>query len=409
MSMKVPSFTIASLIIFPISLTEAFYRPTWIEVDLSAIRSNVQAIKKYIGEDVHLMAAIKGNACGYGMVEVAKASIAAGATWIGVATLDEALVVRLRLRNRIPILVMGYVDPHKLSVASRYNITVTAVSLDWIKSAAKIATRPFNFHLKIDTGLNRVGCRTFREVKTISALVSNDYNLNWTGVFTHLATAGNPENQDYMRRQLSIFEDFLDIIPDRDDKTIHCANSQATLYYPDMPHYDMVRIGRGVTGPPEESLKRYQLFPLKISIELHSTLVNVKELEAGEYVGYDCEYVTREKQWVGTVPIGYADGWHQHYANNDVLVDGERMPIIGLIAMDQLTVALPRKYAVGTRVTLIGRQGFERIYAEEIAATARVPRSQVYSSLSHRIPRLYYENGRLITIDNMLLNQVSQL
>lgn len=355
------------------------------------------------------MAVLKGNACGYGMIEVGKASIAAGATWIGVATLDEALVVRMRVCYEIPILVFGYVDPSKLSVVSRYNITVTAVSPDWLKCAARNATHPFSFHLKIDTGLNRLGYRTIHELEQVSEIISYNYNLNWTGVYTHLATAEDPENQDYMRRQLNIFEDFLEIVPNRDNKIIHCANSCATLFYPDLPYYDLVRIGRGVMGPPEDRLKHYQHFPLKISIELHSILVVVKQLEAGEFVGYDCEYVTNQRQWIGTVPIGYADGWHQHYSNSDVLVNGERVPIVGRIAMDQLTVALPRKYPIGTRVTLIGRQGHETILAEEIASAANVPRSQLYASLSNRIPRLYFENGRLTSIENLLLNQVSHL
>ncbi len=376
---------------------------------MSAIRSNVQAIKNHIGEYVHLMAVVNANASGYGMIEVAKASIAAGATWIGVATLDEALVLRVRLQSQIPILVFGYVDPNQLSVVSRYNITVTAVSLDWVKSAAMIATRPFSFHLKIDTGLNRLGCQTLREVKSVSEIVSINYKLNWTGVYTEFATAEDPENQEYMQQQLLLFEDFLEIIPNLDEKIIHCANSCATLFYPDLPHYDMVRIGRALNGPPEELFEDYQLFPLKTSIALHSTLVLVKLLKAGEYVGYDCDYQATKNQWIGTAAIGYADGWHHNYCKSDVLVDGMRVPIIGHIAMDQMTIALPRNYPIGTRVTLIGKQGRETISADEIASTANVPKSQLLASLSNRIPRLYFENRRLVSMENLLLNQLSQL
>lgn len=163
-------------------------------------------------------------------------------------------------------------------------------------------------------------------------------------------------------------------------------------------------------GPPEEGLKHYQHFPLETSIALHSILVLVKEVEAGEFIGYDCDYKAIEKQWIGTVPIGYGDGWHQQYRTNDVLVDGIRVPIVGRISMDQMTISLPRSYPVGTRVTLIGRQGNETILGEEVVALAgNVPRSQLFASLSGRIPRLYFENGRLISIENALLNQISQL
>lgn len=354
------------------------------------------------------MASLKANACGYGMIEIAKASIAAGATWIGVATLDEALVVRLKLRNPIPILVFGYVDPRNLEVVSRYNITVTAVSLDWIKSAANIATHPLNFHLKLDTGLNRLGCRTIDEVKSVSKIISINKNLHWTGAYTHLATADDPGNRKYMEQQLTLFEKFLTVIPNRSKMIIHCANSCATLFYPNIPYYNLVRIGRGLMGPPKEALKHYQHFPLETSIALHSILVLVKQVEAGEFVGYDCDYKTVEKQWIGTVPIGYGDGWHQTYRPIGVLVDGIRVPIVGLIAMDQMTVALPRNFPVGTRVTLIGRQGKETILGDDIAATANIPRSQLFATLSSRIPRLYFEDGQLISIENSLLNQIRQ-
>lgn len=162
-------------------------------------------------------------------------------------------------------------------------------------------------------------------------------------------------------------------------------------------------------GPPEDGLKQYQHFPLNASISLHSILALVKQLEVGEYVAYDCEYKAIEKQWIGTVPIGYADGWHQNYRTNDVLVDGIRVPIIGRISMDQMTTALPKGYPVGTRVTLIGQQGHETILADEIASRANVPRSQLLAALSSRIPRLYFEDGQLTSIENLLLNQVSEL
>lgn len=378
-------------------------------MNLCAIRSNVQAIKNHIGENVHLMAVLKANACGHGMIELARISIEAGATWLGVATLDEALVLRVKLRDPIPILVFGYVEPNDLSVVTRYNITVTAISLEWLQSAVKVATCPFNFHLKIDTGLNRIGCRTPEDVESISKIVSTNCNLNWTGVYTHFATAEHPENQEYMRKQLQIFEQFIKVIPNRKQKIIHCANSCATLFYPSFPYYDLVRVGRGLMGPPVEELKHYQHFPLQSSISLHSILVLVKQLEAGEYVGYDCDYKATEQQWIGTVPIGYADGWHQHYRTNDVLVGGIRVPIVGRISMDQMTIALPKSYPVGTQVTLIGQQGDESILGEEIATRVKVPRSQLFAALSVRIPRLYFENNRLISIENSLLNQIHQL
>lgn len=233
--------------------------------------------------------------------------------------------------------------------------------------------------------------------------------MNWTGAFTHFATAEDTENQEYMQRQLKHFDEFLTIIPNRNKKIIQCANSCATLFYPNLAYFNLVRIGRGLMGPPEERLKHYQHFPLKTSIALHSIMVLVKQLETGEFVGYDCDYKATEKQWIGTVQIGYADGWHQQYRTNKVLVDGIRIPIVGRIAMDQMKIALPRSYPIGTRVTLIGQQGNETILGDEIASIANVPRSQLFAGLSSRIPRLYFEDGKMINIENLLLNQISQL
>ncbi|CAF4208887.1 unnamed protein product, partial [Adineta steineri] len=166
------------------STTNAYFRPTWIDVNLSAVDSNVRLLKEYIGEKVHLMAVVKGNGYGHGMLEIAEASISAGATWLGVASLDEALAVRSKFSHDIPILVLGYVAPQYLSLTSQLRITVTAISLEWVQEAARIAQQPFEFHLKIDTGLNRLGLTTIDEVEVVMKMVSLNPNLNCTGVFT---------------------------------------------------------------------------------------------------------------------------------------------------------------------------------------------------------------------------------
>ncbi|CAF2105582.1 unnamed protein product [Rotaria magnacalcarata] len=380
-----------------------YYRPTWIDINLSTVHSNVRLLKNYIGNKVHLMAIVKANAYGHGMVEIARAAVSAGATWLGVATLDEALAVRAKLSQNIPILVLGYVAPEYLSVASRYNITVTGVSVEWIQEAARIVQQPFNFHLKIDTGLNRLGYKTIDEVRTVMKIISLNPNLNCTGIFTHFATSEDMQNKSYFHRQLASFYDFLDVIPNRTNKIIHCANSGATLYHPEKPFFDMVRLGKALMGPPNEALKHLIPFELQYAFSLHSILDVVKQLDANEKIGYGGEYMTTEKQWIGTVPIGYGDGWHQQFKTSDVLVDGKRVPIVGRISMDQLTVALPQEYPVGTRVTFIGRQGNETIIADEIAQKANQPRSEVFSSLSNRLPRVYIQDGSVISIRNLIL------
>jgi alanine racemase len=353
------------------------------------------------------MAVIKANAYGHGMLEIAEATISAGATWLGVATLDEALAVRAKLSQEIPILVLGYVAPQYLGLASQYRITVTGISLEWIQEAAEVVQQPFDFNLKIDTGLNRLGCKTIDEVQAVMKIVSLNPNLNCTGVFTHFATSEDMQNKTYFYRQLTSFHEFLHVIPNRTEKIIHCANSGATLYHPEKPFFNMVRLGKALMGPPNEALKHLLPMELQTTLSLHSILGLVKQLDAGEKISYGGDYTTTQTQWVGTVPIGYADGWHQQFKGTSVLVDGQRIPIIGRISMDQLIVALPKKYPIGTRVTFIGRQGNETIIADEIAQKANQPRSEVFSSLSSRLPRVYMQDGSIISIRNSMLDSLN--
>lgn len=388
----------------------AYFRPTWMELDLDAVRSNVQTLKKYVGDEVHIMAVIKSNAYGYGMMEIAEKAIAAGASWLGVATLDEALFVRSKLSNRTPILVLTYTSPEHLLVASRNCITVTAVSLQWIKEASQIAKHTFDFHLKLDTGLNRLGCKTIEEVRAVARIVTNNSYMNWTGAFTHFATANDIFNKSYYHRQLRLFGRFLKVIPDREKKLIHCANSGITLYQSEKPFYNMVRLGRALTGPPIQKLQYLQSVPLiPIKVSLHSTLVLVKQLRADEKIGYDGTYTTTQRQWIGTVPIGYGDGWHQHFGATTVLIDGNRVPIVGKISMDQLMVALPHYHPVGTKVTLIGQQGNESISLYDMEITSGQKKHEIFTTFSNRIPRIYRDNGLVVSVKNPILDSVAYL
>lgn len=375
------------------------------DIDLDAIRTNVQIMKKYIGDKVHLIAVVKSN--GYGAVEIAETSISAGATWLGVATLDEALFVRSKLSYDIPILVLGYVSPKHLSIGSRNRITVTAVSLQWIQEAASVCKKSFDFHLKLDTGLNRIGVKTIQEVRDVANIVSKNPYMNWTGAFTHFATSDDVINKYYYLLQLALFHTFLLVIPELNNKLIHCANSGIVLYQLEKPFFNMVRVGRALTGPPNVKLEAMQSVPLvPMKASLHSTLILVKQLNAGEKVSYDGTYTTRQKQWIGTLPIGYEDGWHRHLGSSTVLVDGKRVQIVGQIAMDQMMVALPQSYPVGTQVTFVGQQNSQTISMQEIERNSNQSRYEIFPSFSSRIPRIYTENGMVVSIQNPLLDSV---
>ena len=366
-------------------------RPTWVEVNLTAVELNVRHLKKYITDKVHLMAIVKANAYGHGMLQIARTSIRAGATWLGVATLDEALTLRSHVTHTLPILALGYVPSQHLHLAVENNITVTGISVDWMREAVRVVQRPLDFHLKIDTGMNRLGVKTVEEVNEVIRLVANNTHLRFKGVYTHFATAEDVNNRTYFLHQKQLFDEFLTMIPNRSEKIVHCANSGATLYHPEPLFYDMVRCGKAVMGPPNEALKGRLPIPLQTAISLHSAIALIKQVEGGAKIGYLGEYTTNGSEWIATIPIGYGDGWHQNF-RAPVLVNGRRMPIIGRISMDQLMIRVDQYYPVGTRVTFIGTQDNETITGDEVAATAKMPRSEIFSSLTNRVPRVYFPN-----------------
>ena len=188
-------------------------------------------------------------------------------------------------------------------------------------------------------------------------ITSFNSNLNFTGVYTHFASSEDMQDKSYFYRQLASFYEFLNVISSRTNKIIHCANSGATLYHPEKSFFDMVRLGKAVMGPPNEALKHLLPFELQSSLSLPSILGHVKQLGPGDKISYGGDYITTKTEWIGTVPIGYADGWHQQFKATKTLVDGKRVPAIDRISMDQLMIALPRKYPIRTHVTFIGRQG----------------------------------------------------
>ncbi|CAF3812677.1 unnamed protein product [Rotaria sp. Silwood1] len=192
--------------------------------------------------------------------------------------------------------------------------------------------------------------------------------------------------------QLARFNEFLQVIPNRTEKIIHCANSDATLYQPEKPYFNMVRCGKALTGPQDESLKHLLPFTLRTAMSVHSTLDLVKLLNATEKIGYSGTYTTTEPEWIGTVPIGYADGWHQNFKGTGVLVEGKRLSIVGRISMDQLMIGLDRPYPIGTRVTFIGQQGNDTITVDDVAQYASMPMLEVSCSFTNRIPRIYKQS-----------------
>jgi alanine racemase len=334
------------------------------KVDLGAIERNCARLPK------PLCAVIKGNAYGHG--PVAGAALAGGATWLAVATAEEAQELR-RQGVAAPVLVMGALTREELDVAVEADAEVVA----WTDEVAGAAPR---VHVKLDTGMGRLGTK---DRKTALRLATRP---NATGLMTHFATA-DERGDDLFPAQLEEFRSFVEAVG-RDDLVVHAANSAAALRDP-ASHFDMVRCGIAIYGmdPFHEDPAAHGLEP---ALSLHSWVAAVRRFEPGDSAGYGRRWTAEERCWVATVPIGYGDGWRRGLANAcDVLIRGRRHPVVGAVSMDNVTVRLgaDTDVEVGDPVVLIGEQGEERILAEEVARRLGTINYEVTTGLLPRVRR----------------------
>ncbi|XNN69805.1 alanine racemase [Bacillus pumilus] len=384
--------------------TNAFYRDTWAEINLSAIKHNVSHMKDHIGQSVQLMAVVKANAYGHGDIEVARAALKAGADVLAVAFLDDAVSLRNK-GIKAPILVLGAVPTEYVKVAVQYNVIMTAYSIDWLKDVTNMMRgqvgQLIQFHLKIDSGMNRLGVKTIEQVNEVKNLVSEHDYLQLEGVFTHFATA-DEKDEAYFDRQVDTFQTLLE--PLHTDKLlVHCANSAAGLRFKDVL-FNMVRFGISMYGlSPSEEIKDELPFKLEEAMSLHTKLAHVKHIQKGESVSYGATYTANQDTWIGTVPVGYADGWIRKLAGTEVLVGGKRRKIAGRVCMDQFMVELKDKLPVGEPVVLIGKQGEDMVPIDEIAKRLETINYEITCSIGHRVPRVYIEDGKRVQVRNPLL------
>ena len=335
-------------------------------IDLGAIERNCARLPG------RLCAVVKAD--GYGHGPVAEAALAGGARWLAVATAEEAVSLRTTVEDA-PILVMGALTPAELRTALDARADVVAWTLELAEAAPRV-------HVKLDTGMGRLGTKDRELALRLAARPGT------VGVMTHFATADEP-GDELFPAQLEAFTRFVEDLG-RDDLVAHAANSAATLRDP-AAHFDLVRCGVALYGmdPFHEDPAAHGLEP---ALSLHSWVAAVRRFEAGDSAGYGRRWTAREPTWVATVPIGYGDGWRRALTNNcDVLIRGRRHPLVGTVSMDNVTVALDQDtdVRVGDEVVLIGRQGDERILAEEVARRLGTINYEVTCGLSPRVRREY--------------------
>jgi alanine racemase len=374
------------------------YFSTWVEVDLNAIENNVRLIARRSG--VQVMAIVKANAYGHGARAVARAALRAGATWLGVARLEEALELR-RAGLDCPILLLGYTPLTRFEEAIGQRLSLTVWNLAQLEAAFSASRRvgeKARLHLKVDTGMGRLGVQA-EDAAAFARQMVKFPDLIFEGLFTHLARADDPIDGP-TEKQMALFSEVLQsleaagvALSTTGPLLVHAANSAASLTRPDAC-FNLVRTGIAMYGlhPSAQCFLPAEYRP---ALSWKTVLSQVKTLPAGRGISYGHEYTTAGEERIGTVPLGYADGFRRVKGNgveyNEVLVNGRRVPVIGRVCMDQLMVQLdatPQANA-GDEVVVIGEQGEECIRAEEVARRWETVNYEVVCGISSRVPRLY--------------------
>ena len=368
-------------------MTPASYRPTVAEVDLEAIRHNVRLLAP---ERAEVLAVVKAAGYGHGDVEVARAAIEAGATRLGVALVEEGI----RLRDgglTAPILVLSELPRGSERDAVAADLTPTAYTADaiWrLGEAARVAGRPVGVHLKVDTGMHRVGAWPPETVPAL-ARATRDVGLRLEGLWTHFASAevDDEGTREQLRRLLAVRDALAEegLRPE----LLHAANSAGTIRFPEA-HLDLVRPGAAIYGI-DPGLGIGPAFGLRPALAWRSAVTMSKRVPAGERLSYGWRYTLEHDTWVATVPVGYEDGYVRALSNRaDVLIGGRRRRVAGTVTMDQILVDCgDDEVTVGDEVVLIGSQGNERITADELAAHAGTIGYEIVTSIGARVPRRY--------------------
>lgn len=370
-------------------------------VNLAAIERNAARLRARLTGVTELCAVVKAQASGHGAAPTARAALAGGATRLAVATVGEAAELR-EAGLTAPILIMGAVSDAELPVALAAGAELVGWSDRFVDDLARAAAsdRPIRVHVKLDTGMGRLGTRDLEDAVTLAERVagSTSPGLVLAGAMTHFATADcDPE---FVAVQLQAFAPFVARLRDGDRSRrvlVHAANSAATVGEP-ASHFDMVRCGIALYGcdPMNHDPDDHGLEP---AMELTSYVAAVKPARAGESTGYGRRFIANQDTWIATLPIGYADGIRRGLSNNgDVLIGGRRYPLAGAVSMDNITVDLgPATRAapvgVGEEAIIIGRSGTERQTVEDLANRLDTVNHEVLCGISARVPRQYHRDG----------------
>lgn len=359
------------------------FRRTYAEINLDALEHNVRTLYNY--HQKTLIAVIKANAYGHGDIMIARHLEKLGTQMCAVATLDEA--VNLRENGiHMDILCMGYVEAMDVPFAIEHNIILTLTSLDWVNSLRAYPVKNARVHLKIDTGMNRLGIKENDQV--FEALeIADLLELNVEGIYTHFASSDDPTSPQTAKQYIA-FNTLLESLH-REFKWVHSANSGAVVNFP-TPNCNAVRIGLSIYGYSDYAVD------LKPVMRLYASLLEIKSVQKGESVGYGANYIAQKDELIGTISIGYADGIHRKIQGSHCSINNVDCEYVGRICMDLSMIRLDKQYPIGTIVEIIG----DHISAKYIAKKMGTIVYELLPQLNGRIPRVYVLDNKEIAYIN---------
>ena len=367
---------------------------THARIHLDHIRFNIAGIRQAVGSKRKILVAVKANGYGHGAVEISRLAEQSGVDWLGVATVPEGIQLR-EAGIRLPILKFSPAFEDEMTAAVDHNLALTVcemVNIKALQACCESANKKANVHLKVDTGMGRIGV-AIPEAPAIAAYVEKDCpNLVLEGVFTHLPISDAPD-AGFTQAQIARFKKLVDVIHQavgRRVDLVHCANSGAVLSHKE-GWLDMVRPGIMVYGSyPDPDTPR--TIPLKPGMSLHTRVSFLKKVSAGTSVSYGRTWIAPQDTWMATIPVGYADGYNRLFSNRGrVLINGRSYPVVGRVCMDQTMVDLGSTTDVqaGDAVVLMGKSGDQEITCDDWAQMLNTITYEVTCRIDPRVMRVY--------------------
>ena len=375
-------------------MTQSSGRPTWAKIDLDALAHNLRVIRERVGPGIKILAAVKANAYGHGAVECSTRLEREGVEWFGVALPEEGIELRTAGISK-PILCMGGIWAGQESLCVQQNLTPVMYRLDAVEAldlAGRDAHKTVDVHVKIDTGMGRLGVRV-DDVPDFCAALKQFKNIRVDGLMTHLASADDEQQNAFTIQQLQRFEKAVTTFRDQGFKPryVHAANSAALFTFAES-RANMVRPGGTLYGFTRDVLPPNSDAPLRPVMSLYSRIMLLKRVPKGEKLGYGGTFETMRDSLIATIPIGYEDGYRRAFSNRArAIVRGQFVPVVGRVSMDLTIIDVTdvADVAVDDRATLLGSDGNCSIKAEDLGEFAGTISYEITCGISSRVPRVY--------------------